>query len=279
MGVFCWIFYIFFGIILFFLLELFEKKFNLKRHEKLIFSILYMVFLSEFCFYYTLNYTKDIFLIYVFTMICNIFFDYYVIDKDFFDKCEKNILYYIVLFVFGFIVNQYFINKVSSVFLVGSEFKIVFWLLIILYLYNFTNRNNLFKKENVSNDKCMSVKAILNNYAKLKYLYYDDCDCDNREISNILYAIMIYENNKRNKFFRRIDNFMYKVNNKKCKLGIMQVESKKFITDSESIDIVKEKINKIYVNKKRKAISFVFDEYYGFDNFDVKYIFDIIKKF
>ena len=125
----------------------------------------------------------------------------------------------------------------------------------------------------------MSTNSILNNYAKFKYAYYDECDNENKDISNILYAIMIYEDNKRNKFLRRIDNFKYKINGKKSKLGIMQVESKKFISDSESIELVSKKIIKIYNSIKKKNINSVFDKYYGYNNEDVKYIFEIIKKF
>ena len=63
----------------------------------------------------------------------------------------------------------------------------------------------------------------------------------------------------------------------------MQVESKKFITDSESIEIVHKKINKLYdkakSSKNKDISSFVFDSYSKNASENLKYIYDIICKF
>ena len=94
---------------------------------------------------------------------------------------------------------------------------------------------------------------------------------------------MIYENKKRSKLLRKIDNFNYKINGGIKKLGIMQVESKKFITDSESINITYKKITKLYdkYNKKKdKNVSIkVLDDYLKEESNNVKYIYEVIKKF
>jgi len=80
-----------------------------------------------------------------------------------------------------------------------------------------------------------------------------------------------------------IDNFNYKINGGSKKLGIMQVESKKFITDSESINITYKKITKLYdrYNKKKdKNVSIkVLDDYLKEESNNVKYIYEVIKKF
>ena len=54
---------------------------------------------------------------------------------------------------------------------------------------------------------------------------------------------MIYRNSKRSKILRNYDYFMFRMNGKVRKLGIMQVETKRFISDIESIDLVYKKIN------------------------------------
>lgn len=79
---------------------------------------------------------------------------------------------------------------------------------------------------------------------------------------------------------RNFDCLLFKLNGKKNKFGIMQIESKKFISDSESIDLAYKKILRIYnsIKTKNKDYNKVFDKYYGYDNSDVKYIFEIIKK-
>lgn len=279
MGLFGWIFYIIMGIVIFFLMNYLDNRFSISKIDKIVLANIVVIIISEFLFKYSIRYTENIFLIFVFMLIFDIIYSTYVIDHDFFDKDNNNILFYVGLIISGFIINQEFINRVSSIFLTGEELRVVLWLLIIVYIYNFCNSKKLFEIKDKKDKKIMSTNSILNNYAKFKYAYYDECDNDNKDISNILYAIMIYEDNKRNKFLRRIDNFKYKINGKKSKLGIMQVESKKFISDSESIELVSKKIVKIYNSSKKKDINSVFDKYYGHNNEDVKYIFEIIKKF
>lgn len=279
MGLFGWIFYIIMGIVIFFLMNYLDNRFSISKIDKIVLANIVVIIISEFLFKYSIRYTENIFLIFVFMLIFDIIYSTYVIDHDFFDRDNNNILFYVGLIISGFIINQEFINRVSSIFLTGEELRVVLWLLIIVYIYNFCNSKKLFEIKDKKDKKIMSTNSILNNYAKFKYAYYDECDNDNKDISNILYAIMIYEDNKRNKFLRRIDNFKYKINGKKSKLGIMQVESKKFISDSESIELVSKKIVKIYNSSKKKDINSVFDKYYGHNNEDVKYIFEIIKKF
>lgn len=279
MGLFGWIFYIIMGIVIFFLMNYLDNRFSISKIDKIVLANIVVIIISEFLFKYSIRYTENIFLIFVFMLIFDIIYSTYVIDHDFFDKDNNNILFYVGLIISGFIINQEFINRVGSIFLTGEELRVVLWLLIIVYIYNFCNSKKLFEIKDKKDKKIMSTNSILNNYAKFKYAYYDECDNDNKDISNILYAIMIYEDNKRNKFLRRIDNFKYKINGKKSKLGIMQVESKKFISDSESIELVSKKIVKIYNSSKKKDINSVFDKYYGHNNEDVKYIFEIIKKF
>lgn len=256
-----------------------DNKLNLSKIDKIVLSNVFIVIISGLLFKYSIRYTDNIFLIFVFMLITDLIFNTYVIDRDFFDKDSNNIKYYIGLIILGFIVNQEFINNVRSVFLTGNEFRVVLWLLVIIYVYNFCKDKKLFEKHNKNEKKIMSINNVLNNYSKFKYAYYEDCDRDNKEVSNILYAIMIYEDHKRNKVLRNFDNFMYKINGKKNKFGIMQIESKKFINDSESIELAYKKVIKMYKTSKKKDINSLFDKYYGYDNEDVKYIFEIIKKF
>ena len=143
--------------------------------------------------------------------------------------------------------------------------------------------NNILGESLKNNNKKMSVDSVLVSFAKLKHKFYDECLYDNKDISNMIYTIMIYENNRRSKLVRNIDNFKFKINGEKRRLRIMQVESKKFITDSESIEIVHKKINKLYdkakSSKNNDISSFVFDSYSKNDSESLKYIYDIICKF
>ena len=280
MGLFGWILYIVCGIVFYFAIEFINRKISLSKVDKIVFLNVFNIIVSGLLFRYSIRYTDNIFLVFVFVMITDIIYNTYIIDRDFFDRQRGGISYYIVLVITGFIINQEFINKVNSVFLSGDEFRLILWLLIIVYFYNLFKNEKIFNKNISSDKKVISINNILSNYAKFKYSYYDDCNHDNKDISNILYAIMIYEDNKRNKVLRNLDYFKYKLNGKKNKFGIMQIESKKFISDSESIDLAYKKILKIYniLKTKSKDINKIFDKYYGYDNTDVKYIYEVIKK-
>lgn len=281
MGVINWIFYIVCGIVFYFIIDFLDNKYNLEQIDKIVLSNILMLFTAGLCVRFGWRFNENIFLIFAFMMITDVIFNTYVADKDFFNRDENNILYYIVLIIIGFIINQEFFNHVTAVFLTGNDIRIVVWLLVIIYLYNFIKGNKMLNKykDKSGLENKISINSILTSYAKLKYLYYDDCDCDNKDISNILYAIMIYENNKRNKFLRNYDAFIFRISGKKCKLGIMQVESKKIISDSESINIVYKKIVKLCGKNKSCDYYKLIDDYYGYDNKSVKNIFDIIKKF
>ena len=282
MGLIGWIIYIVLGIILFIIINYIDIKYKINRREWLILSIIFMLVFAGILVRLGINYTSDIFLVFVFMMLADIFYNSYILEQDFFSKEDKNIYYYILLIIIGFIINQEFINKVEEVFLTGEDLRLIIWFLVIIYLYKFSISKNIFSN-NKETTKFISKDSILISYVKLKEKYYEECNYDNKDISNIIYSIMIYENKKRSKLLRKIDNFNYKINGGIKKLGIMQVESKKFITDSESINITYKKITKLYdrYNKKKdKNVSIkVLDDYLKEESNNVKYIYEVIKKF
>ena len=282
MGLIGWLIYIILGIILFIIIKYIENKYKINRREWLIFSIIIMLLFAGILVRLGINYTSDIFLIFVFMMLTDIFYNSYILEQDFFSKEDKNIYYYILLIIIGFIINQEFINRVEEVFLTGEDLRLIIWFLAIIYLYKFSISKNILSN-NKETTKFISKDSILISYVKLKEKYYEECNYDNKDISNIIYSIMIYENKKRSKLLRKIDNFNYKINGGIKKLGIMQVESKKFITDSESINITYKKITKLYdrYNKKKdKNVSIkVLDDYLKEESNNVKYIYEVIKKF
>lgn len=286
MGLFGWIFYIVMGCFFFFIISLVDNKYTITKLQKLIISIILMMIVSGCCFRLGIDYTNDIFLIFVFLMIFDIIYSSYVVESDFFDKQEKNIEYYIILIIIGFIVNQEFINNVTEIFLTGEDLRIILWSLSFLFIYNFFIDKKVLNSE-TSKNNYMSSQSVLVKFAKFKYKYYEVCPNDDKIVSNIVYALMIYENSKRSKIFRRYDYLMFRLDGNRRKLGIMQVESDKFISDMESISLTYEKVDKLYNKKNTKStkVSQSKDKVFEVmekcsDNPEyVKYIFDIIEKF
>jgi len=283
MGIIGWMMYILLGIIFFFIISFIDNKYNISKLEKMVISIFFMLLVSGFFSKLGFGFNKDIFIIFIFVLITDIIYSSYFIDQDFFDKQKGNISYYVILLIVAFIINQEFINDVEQVFLTGEDFRLIVWFLLFIFLYKFIDKYHLLKKEDPNTIKYMSNESILISYTKMKLAYNDVCNNKNKDIENIIYSLLIFNNNKRSKILRDYDYFMFRLNGNPRKLGIMQIESKKFITDTDSILLAYKKIEKI-VGKKITAstkinITDVLKNYCKDDYHEVKYIFDIIRKF
>ena len=283
MGIMGWIYYAVFGMFLFLLLFIFQYRFSITKLEQFVLSLLYLVLVAAFFQSFSLPYTDNVFLLFVFLFITDFLYQHYFLENDFFNRSDKNIEYYLFLILLGFVLNQSFINRVDHVFLSGKDFRFIFWAFVILFFYSFCNRRDYFSRSTVFSHKEMSKEAILVRYAKFKYQFYDECNCENRDVSNLLYAIMIFNDSRRSKFLRKFDYFLFRIHGNKRKLGIMQVETNHFISDSESIAFTYDKIIKIIEKKSktRKKLSMedVIQEYSSQNKDAICFIFDVIKKF
>ena len=282
MGLLGWILYILLGFFYFIILQFLEVKYSISRLEKFVFSILLLMITSGIFYQWALNYTDNIFLVFVFLMIVDVIYNSYFVERDFFDREEGNVLYYICLFLAGFFVNQYFINQVNRVFLTGEDLRLILWSFMILFCYRFCKKQDIFARIPKTSGTGMSREMILTNYTKLKYQYYDTCDYGDKTLSNLVYAIMIFENHRRSKILRDYDYFVFRLKGDKRKLGIMQIESDKFISDVDSIELAFKKIDGLYRGKrgsKKSTPEEVLKKYCGEDASTVLTIFDTIKKF
>ena len=284
MGFLNWVFYIFCGFFLFVFLYLLKNKFKLNNFQSIVFSLLFMLIIAGICSRYGFNRLNvNIFLIFVFEMIFKIIYYSYFLEEDFFDRDDNNIVYYGVLIIFGYLINIYFINRVTSIFLSSEELRIAIWFIMFFFIYQFFKDNELLSKVEPNNSKkIIRDQSIYISYAKLKSKYYDDIKYDNKEINNILYSIMIFQNYKRPKFFRNIDNFRYRFDGGVKRLGIMQVESKRFISDVESIEIVYKKISKLYEKntvKNKANINKIITSYDKNNSEDIIGIYEKISNF
>ncbi len=283
MGLLGWFLYMFFGIVFFLIVLGLNHKYKLTKLEKMIISIFLLLVISGMMKRFIFSYTEQIFFIFVFMFFIDLIYHSYFLERDFFDKSEQNVYYYSVLVIIGFILNQEFINRVDQVFLSGKDFRIIIWFLLFIFFYFFFKNRNILQNTVSKTDHLISREMVLVQYVKLKDRYYDDLHCDEKEISNLLLAIMILENQRRGRVLRKFDYFTFRLNGGKKKLGIMQVESKQFITDQESIEIVYKKLDKLFhkdgKTKKKIKVEEVIEKYSKEDASKIQDIFDIIRKF
>jgi len=286
MGLFGWIFYIIMGIIFFIFLLFLQNKYQISKLEKFAFSHLLFYVLAGICCRFHIPYMDNLFLVFVFLLIMDIIYTSYYVERDFFNKTENQIFYYSLLILSGFVVNQEFFNRVQEVFLTGDDYRILLWGLMLFFLYSFFRNKNVFISKEERTTSFLSQETILVRYAKLKYKYHDDCMFDDKELVNLLYAIMIFQDHRRGKVLRDYDTFLFRLNGAKRKLGIMQVESSRFISDHESIALTYKKLEKFYhkeekTNKKKKKVTIeeVIQNYDRENAQYIQYIFDIIQKY
>ena len=281
MGIFCWIGYLLIGLILFLVINFLKERYNFTRIEGLIFSIIFTLIIAGFCSRLGFNkFNDNIFLVLVFKFILGLIYDIYFLEEDYFNREDSNVKWAVLEIVLMFILNQELINKVDDVFLSGENLKMIVWLFIVGYVYNFYKNNKSIIVGVNSTEKSISREKIVVSYAKLKLNYDEDIVVKSDKTRLIIYTIMIFNNYKRPAFLRRIDNIIFKVKGTSRKLGIMQVKSKKFITDLDSINIVIKKLLKLEEKYKGK------DNYKeiltGYDKENSEkliYIHDVLKKF
>lgn len=271
-----WIGYIIFGILLFVFMIYAEDKYNLTKGQNIIFSIIYMLIVAGFFLRLGIySFNENIFMIMVVELFCQLVYINYFLDKDFFNKEDRYVLFYMLKIILAFFINQELINKVSDVFLAGDSLKVVVWFFIFLYLYEFFKKrdNSSVSKKEIA----ISKESIVLSFTKLKLAYGEDIPITLEDGRLVFYAIMIFNNYKRPKFFRKWDNILFKFNNKPRKLGIMQIMSKKYINDYESIISASKKIEKLF-DKGKNSLEVI--NLYDKDNAgDIYYIYLELQKF
>ena len=155
-------------------------------------------------------------------------------------------------------------------------------MLVILYLYQLFKNSNIKDKKIIKNnyDKHFKEYVIL-SYAKFKNRYSYLIKVKNKDIENVLYSMLIYEslvNSGLSKYLKRIRNRINQVNI----YGIMNVNSNHFITDEESIVIVKDKlVNKYHhLKKDSNTLELIKVKYQDKESiFEIKKILKIIEDF
>ena len=277
------ILYLGFAIILFFILNYFQKFEDKTPSIMIIIPVIYIILISGISFVDT----SCIYLVILMEMFIRIYYTKIILNQEELMNTNYYIQNYGLAIILAFIVTRCFIIKVDSIFPTASEWRMGIWFLIILFLYKTLNGVVTFKleKQEQLNFK-MKEEMIIVRYAKLKNSYSHLIKSKNKDFNNLIYAIMIFKDYHRSNFLRSVDKIRFRFTGKNIKMGIMQVETNKEISDEESIKIVIKDLNKIEkelsTNKKIKKQD-LYQELlreYGFNNIDdVFNIYKTIKDF
>lgn len=277
------ILYLGFAIILFFILNYFQKFEDKTPSIMIIIPVIYIILISGISFVDT----SCIYLVILMEMFIRIYYTKIILNQEELMNTNYYIQNYGLAIILAFIVTRCFIIKVDSIFPTANEWRMGIWFLIILFLYKTLNGVVTFKleKQEQLNFK-MKEEMIIVRYAKLKNSYSHLIKSKNKDFNSLIYAIMIFKDYHRSNFLRSVDKIRFRFTGKTMKMGIMQVETNKEISDEESIKIVIKDLNKIEkelsTNKKIKKQD-LYQELlreYGFNNIDdVFNIYKTIKDF
>ncbi len=267
------------AFVLFFIM-LFLKK---KKEETIIILIpnIYMIIVAS-CFNFLKNYTFLIIVFYLLIDILNIF----LISKK--ETLVNDEIYFkdiFLIFIISLIIHNFYLLKVENPFININEFKNFIWALIIIYLYNILKKDQIKDRKMASDsyDKRYEEYVVL-NYARFKNKYGYLIKNKNKNVLNVLYSFMIFENYYHSDYKRLLVKLTNKFTNSNVS-GLMQVESNHFLTDEESIIIVKDKLvlkyNKIKKLADDKIVDLLIKEKYQNleDIKKIKKILSIIEKF
>lgn len=274
-----------------FILNLILTKLETKKKDNIldyiIISNIYIIILSGiFDFYQLITNNDNIFLIILFLVIGNILYLTLVKERSVLKNNDYNLKKYLITLATSYLINILIINKVDNIFPSIENIKLIIWLFIIGYLLLYLKKNIEIKVPTNNNLSFHQDKEyIVMQYAKYKNKYNHLVTSKYQEINLLLYSIMVYENYNKPELIRKLDTLKYKLFRETGKFGIMQLEKKQPITDEESIDLSKKKLERIYTtNCKDKQndktiIQLLIKKYYKKDIKELEIIYQTIKNF
>lgn len=109
------------------------------------------------------------------------------------------------------------------------------WIIILIFLFQTMNQLR-FSDERTQRRKADYLKSRLRLFQS-KYGEDVTAKVTNPKLRALVYAIIIYEDFNRPKLARALENWVFRVRNKPMSLGVMQVRTKEFITDAQSVSL------------------------------------------
>ncbi len=269
------------ALILFFLMNYLKRK-NLSLNDSIIIPNIYMIIIASF------NNLKDYALLILISYFILDILNMVLVDKK--DLLINDKSYYksvIITLIIGHLIYYLFLVKVENVFLDMEVFKNFIWLLIILYFIKKLNITSIkLKTEEKENFTNRYQEYVIVNYAKFKNKYGYLIKSNDKDIENIIYSFLIYENYLHGYLYNYFKDIKNKIIKSESKYGILNIESDHFISNEEGIVILKERLEiksrRIKKSKdKEENLKKLINEKYkeSHDYKEIMKIYNIIEEF
>ena len=246
--------YVLCALVLFFILNYFDKN---EKESNLIHAfipVVYIILLAGlFPTFGMERMNENLFLILLLELCIRLYYVKYILRQEDLMNASFYIQIYGISLVCCYLVNRCFITQVTSVFPNAEEMKVGIWFAILLFFaFILKTHVHIQYKEQVSTFSGKKKEYLLVQYVRLKIVFGKWIKVKDPDSIPMIYAIMIYENSHRPKFFRKIDKIKYRFTGKERKMGIMQIKSKVEIDDITSIKLAIKKLEKIMENSSKK---------------------------
>ena len=260
------------------ILNFFKKKENRRINEILIPSV-YIIIVAALLPIVKTN----IFLIVLFEIFIRNFYITNVINQD---KEVSNTVFIIegiISIALSLFTYNYFISKVDTVIPDPETIKPFVWFLIIVfivYLFKISTKDRVIKE--TTNQKKYRKEQIVIKYAKYKNIYSNIIKSKNNNINNLIYAIIVHNDNRNPKISRTIKEYIGLVTKKETPFSIMQIPSFYKIKDEEGIQMTISDFEKKLKNTKLNEtaqIDKLLESYSLPEKEEILIYYDIIKDF
>lgn len=196
--------------------------------------VVFIILISTLLYHFKLgNYVKDIYLISIYYVIFRALFNV-VTDRTYLINWKKQVIYAVCTVLATYVIYEKLIIKKENLLPNFSDISNELWIIILIFLYNLVN-NIQISDNGAERRKLRYIKYTFSNL-KERYSNIIDSKTDNNRLKQIIYAIMLHENFNRPKAFRLLEYIKSIFSKHPVSLGIMQVKSDAFITDSQSVE-------------------------------------------
>ena len=208
------------------------KKSSNNKIEQILIPTVYIIIISAL-----LPMVKEnVFLIVVFELFIRNFYITNITTQNNNEGPKSFIIVGLLSIALSVFTYNYFISEVNTVIPNAEDIKPFIWFLIVLFIVNIYTKTNKEKEVKESKKTFLRKKEyIIMQYAKFKNIYSKCIETNKELIRNLVYAIMIYEDNRTPKIYRKINAYIGLVTKKETKYGIMQINSFDRLSDEDSI--------------------------------------------
>ena len=151
----------------------------------------------------------NIFLIVIFEIFIRNFYVTNIVNRDLRISIKSFLIESLLSVALSLFTYNYFISKVDTVVPDPEEIKAFLWFLLIIYciyLYKTFNKDKQVIKENKAKNN--NKEQIIVKYAKFKNMYSSYIKTEKDIIKNMIYAIMIYNDNQNTELeFSKDENY------------------------------------------------------------------------